>query len=629
MQLLKKSGSRRQAGYILLVLLIMLAVMLIVFASVLTWSSSHAILTRRNNLFNVTENAAESCTENILGTMMRDFTSSSLGSSNTYNTLIPATNGWPYSFAFSDTNGNSALSATVIINNSSVTNLSGTYAGLFGQVQQCQIASTASPVGQGDVLSATVGQTVQFAQIPLFQFGIFYNLDLEINPTTVMGIGGAVWCNGNIYNAPSGTLVYFQPVSVTGQVFNTRKHPQDSTADGTGQVIYSQAFMTNTGPVINRDTLIMPVGAGGNSSSNVNAILQLPPSGYAAPGSQAYTTVGQLYLYNEADLVISNSSSGTPATKGTNITVYYQNNNATTALYPVPADLPVSTYTNTGVVYTNYAYSFVTNATFYDYRESKTVDAIQVDVHALNTWLTNSSTRGGLTYDNENNTGSTTKNHHIWSIYAINSAANGTTMPGVRLVNGAQLPYNGLTVATPDPLYVMGDYNIETNYNAAVTNQSRAVPDATYTRPAALMCDAITVLSTNYHDSWTSSTPLSSRTPVTQHGDGDQTLNAAILTGIVPSANGFYSGGVENIIRFLENWPPYTTSGYNTFLNTGSQVGMFSSLFATNHWQAPGGNVYAQPGLDSGFDQNFSQFGLLPPLTPRFTAVVRAGWVMY
>ena len=79
MQLLKKSGSRNQVGYILLVLLIMLAVMLIVFASVLTWSSSHAILTRRNNLFNVTENAAESCTENILGTMMRDFTSSSLG----------------------------------------------------------------------------------------------------------------------------------------------------------------------------------------------------------------------------------------------------------------------------------------------------------------------------------------------------------------------------------------------------------------------------------------------------------------------------------------------------------------------------------------------------------------------
>ena len=596
MQLLKKSGSRSRVGFVLLVLLIMLGVMLVVFASVLTWSSSHAVLTRRNNVFNVSENAAESCTENILSTMMRDFTSSSLGTSNTYNTLIPPTNGWPYSFGFSDTNGNSALSATVVINNSSVTNLSGTYAGLFGLVQQCQIASTATALGQGDVIAATVNQTVQFAQIPLFQFGIFYNLDLEINPTSVMGIGGSVWCNGNIYNAPSGTLVYFQPVYATGQVFNTRKHPQDSTANGSGAVIYSTAYMTNTGPVINKDTLTMPVGAGGNSSSNVNAILQLPPAAYAAPGSQAYTAAGQLYLYNEADLVISNSTSGNPTTQGTNITVYYQNNNATTVLFKVPGDLPI--YTNLVTHTTNYTYSFVTNATFYDYRESKTVNAIEVNVHALNIWLTNTSVRGGLTYDNENNSGSTTKNHHIWSIYAYNSVPmSSSALPGVRLVDGAQLPYNGLTVATPFPLYVKGDYNIETNYNAPVANQSRVVPDATYTRPAALMCDAITVLSTNYHDSWTSATPLSSRTPVTQHvGDGVQTDNAAILTGIVPSANGFYSGGVENIIRLLENWPAYPAS---SVLNTGSQVGMFSSLFATNHWQAPGA-YYAAPGLELG-----------------------------
>jgi hypothetical protein len=554
--------------------------------------------------------------------MMRDFIYSSLGTSNTYNTLIPPTNGWPYSFAFSDTNGNSALSATVVINNTGFTNLSGTYSGLVGLVQQCQIASTASPLGQPDAMSATVNQTIQFAQIPLFQFGIFYNLDLEINPTTVMGIGGSIWCNGNIYNAPSGILVYFQPVNATGKVFNTRKHPQDSTADGAGPVIYSQAYMTNTGPTINRDTLTMPVGAGGNSSSNVNAILQLPPAAYAAPNSQAYTAAGQTYLYNEADLVISNSTSGTPATQGTNITVYYQNQYATPIFQAVPMDVPI--YTNLVTHKTNYTYSFVTNATFYDYRESKTVNAIQINVQALNIWLTNSSARGGLTYDTENNFGGTTKGHHIWSIYAINSFMSGTVMPGVRLVKGYVLPPSGLTVATPDPLYVMGDYNIQTNY--ASTNQSRAVPVATYTLPAALMCDAITVLSTNYQDigTYTSGTVVGSRTPITEHpGDGVQTVNAAILTGIVQSTNGFYSGGVENIIRLLENWP-----ASDSVLNTGSQVGMFSSVYATNHWQAPG-VYYGAPGLDSGFDQNFLIYNLLPPLTPRFLATIRAGWAMY
>ena len=33
----------------------------------------------------------------------------------------------------------------------------------------------------------------------------------------------------------------------------------------------------------------------------------------------------------------------------------------------------------------------MTNATFYDYRESDTVQAIQIDVGKLNTWLTNNA----------------------------------------------------------------------------------------------------------------------------------------------------------------------------------------------------------------------------------------------
>jgi hypothetical protein len=448
---------------------------------------------------------------------------------------------------------------------------------------------------------------------PVFEFGVFYNLDLEINPYSVFGVGGSVWCNGNIYNSPSGRLVYFLPVYATGNVYYTRD-PNDTSSSPAGNaanVIYSTAYMTNTGPIIHEFSLTLSVGNGGNTLSNANAILQLPPAAYAVSGAPAYTAAGQVYLYNSSDLIISNpATGGTPINRGTNITVYYENQNMTPPFTLVPGDVPI--YTNIATHTTNYTYSFVTNATFYDYRENKTVNAIQIDVAAFNTWLTNSSARGGLVFDFENYSGSTSKNHHIWSIYAYNSVPmTGNTMPGVRVKNGQLLPPSGLTISTPDPLYVMGDYNIETNFNAPSSQQSRVVPDATYIRPAALMCDAITVLSTNYQDSWSFSTSLSSRVPITQHsGDTLMTFNAAILTGIVPSANGYYSGGLENYIRLLENWPTP-----DSICNTGSQVAMFASQFATNHYVSSG-TYYNAPALDFGFDSNFLNFYQLPPLTP-------------
>ena len=58
----------------------------------------------------------------------------------------------------------------------------------------------------------------------------------------------------------------------------------------------------------------------------------------------------------------------------------------------------------------------------------------------------------------------------------------------------------------------------------------------------------------------------------------DTTVNAAFLAGIVPTGNGFYSGGVENFPRFLENW-----SG-KTFWDNGSMVVMFDSQVTTAPW---------------------------------------------
>lgn len=51
------------------------------------------------------------------------------------------------------------------------------------------------------------------------------------------------------------------------------------------------------------------------------------------------------------------------------------------------------------------------------------------------------------------------------------------------------MPDAGLTVATPLPIYVQGDYNVTTDG----VNYSKKLGDTTNTAPAALLGDAITL----------------------------------------------------------------------------------------------------------------------------------------
>lgn len=97
------------------------------------------------------------------------------------------------------------------------------------------------------------------------------------------------------------------------------------------------------------------------------------------------------------------------------------------------------------------------------------------------------------------------------------------------------------------------------------------------------------------------------------------TVNAAILTGVVETAGGRYSGGMENFPRFLEAWGSANTLTYN-----GSMVKMFPSRYATNFWGT--GGVYVPPRRNWAFDLNFNDKNRLPPLTPSLLKVFRGQW---
>jgi hypothetical protein len=633
MKITQKSFPSGSQGYALLITIVFIGIAMLLLGSVMNWSNSAANQTERNNLFNMSVAAAEAATERTVAVMSRDFFNQNFNGTSNYTEYYPSASdqaSWPVKFSFSNGSGvpnrtGVSTSPSNWTTNWQTLNLFGSqYAGLSAFVAQCTVTSTATPTNQPYTVPATVQQKFLMAAIPIFQNAVFYNLDMEIDPGADMTLNGPVFSNGGMW-VGANDLTFNSSVEAAGTVdTNWSDDPfmTDGSKSGTGAATYSTNY-NNGKPLSNQDSLTMPIG-GTNDPTAIRSLLGLPPAGTDPDSAE-----GQQYFYNQTDLIISNSPSGT-------ISAYFQvTNNTSPTLIPYDASETLTVTTTNGYTYstnvtssthhnlttyttnvtstpitssytTNIAYySFATNTTFYDYREGKTVEAVQLNVGALDAWVSSTNTTGGgsLNAEDQFYTG-----HAIDSVYIYNDApSDSSDLPSVRVANGATLPEDGLTVVTPDPLYVLGNYNASSS-DLNTTNTAD-------TKPAALMGDAITILSTNWNDSDSASTPLSDRPAA------PTTINAATFQGIVPSNGDNYSGGVENFLRLLENWS-------NVQLTySGSIVVMFPSQYATNNWSY--GNYYTAPNRKWGFDLNFTQLSGLPPLTPRLTKLLPEEWASY
>jgi hypothetical protein len=464
-------------------------------------------------------------------------------------------------------------------------------------------------------------------------------------------------------------LTFSNDVSSTGLI-NLSENPLDpSTRPATSNPNF---YGTNqTGSM----ALVLPVGtntsgAVSNMSANVDAILQVPPAGLSPTSA-----TGSNYLYNKADMIILISNGSVTVTSGVAVnnqaTVIsnaawsqWLSTNASTQFYDARDQLTVQTTdidvgkltswsatnstlrtalagvrgsasadvqsifvadmraTSNAVITTNialYTNNVFTNTTPYLSYPANNSFLPPVTTNIVLT--TNSTQPGSGTY-----LGSYTHANgvyiyelivgysyqHITGVvtnYDYTTNWNIVSQSGIVLTNGAELPPQGLAVVTPDPAYIVGNYNVSTNGTPA----NLGTHNTSQTYPAAIYSDATTILS----PSWNPANNLSASHSL-QNASSD-TVNAAILTGNVPSNDVTYSGGVENFPRFLESW-----SG-DTFTYNGSMVCMFNSQIASAPW--PGtGTVYNPPTRDWAFDLNFNNPSKLPPLTPRVNYVNRASW---
>jgi len=216
----------------------------------------------------------------------------------------------------------------------------------------------------------------------------------------------------------------------------------------------------------------------------------------------------------------------------------------------------------------------------------------------------------------------------LWNgiLYVTDISHSGGNRAGVKIINGTHLPDGshasspqaGLTVASENATYIVGNYN--TGGSPPVnggTNLAASNAVAGYTvQPASVIADAVTIVSSN----WTSGNyngvaSLNSR-PAT-----NTTVNTALISGIVASDGTSYSGGVENYLRLQENWSGRRLTYY------GSIINLFESTQATAPWQNTG-NYYNAPGRNWYFDINFLDPNKLPPGTPILRSLKRGQWAL-
>jgi hypothetical protein len=172
---------------------------------------------------------------------------------------------------------------------------------------------------------------------------------------------------------------------------------------------------------------------------------------------------------------------------------------------------------------------------------------------------------------------------------------------GVKLTNGGRLPSIGLTVATPHTLYIQGDYNSGKNgttqppSNTATSytppNDKPSSVTAGYNRaPSAVAADAVNILSNAWND-------VNSTAGIGSRVASNTTVNTAIIAGNVPTSTATdYSGGIENFVRFHENW----SNKYYTIY--GTLAALYNSAEAKGTWKTAS---YNPPNRRWYYDTNF------------------------
>lgn len=448
---------------------------------------------------------------------------------------------------------------------------------------------------------------------PIFQFTVFYDNDLEIQPGPNMTLTGRVHSNGNLHigtNNGSTLTVNSNYLHAVGNIYRNRKD-SPGTSDGTVRIrqwvtnpwsgaepvsykaMQSKSQMTAAGVATTSGyDSNFKNGFDLNGDSDFEDIGDFfgflegsqeywgPPSGYSAPDDVSTVKTGEHGLAEalvpslgstamfeavtggDYELVGGEYVATAPGT-GTHSKGYFHDNAGLSIIGK--ADGTWKAYDAAGVDVSASLAATVSSKTFYNaFQAGGTANKVKVlDIDVGKLTLSGKFPANGLIY--------------------VSSYGQGTGLQsgGFRLSNGSTLPAK-MTVVSDGPAYIKGNFNTIGKKGAAV------------------IADAVNLLSNSWNDTKAKGTlPAATNT----------TYNVAMIAGINETKVGKYNGGLENLPRFHENWSGKTCS------IAGSLVNLWFSQYATGKWSI-GGDFYNAPTRVWAYETAFNNVANLPPFTP-------------
>ena len=504
----------------------------------------------------------------------------------------------------------------------------GGYAGLYSLTQDLRITVPASdPAGH----YSRILLDVKAQAIPIFQFGVFFQEDLESHPSPPMDFLGRVHSNGNIYLS-SNNAWYWEPLTTPNEViwgrkvdtsisfpirndgvfianaagdsikfdFDSRDTPDPDQFKQKSNSYFDDRLQTNA---YGLDSLNLPLPAG------------VPPRELVRPQElddsdiEKETKFAWLAdMYVTVDLTNQQAKSsicgaGAGGSIHPNITVVRPFGG------PVPSDIDKCSM-----------FDWLWEP-FYDSRDSSWVDVLDLDIQFLKNWgppnpqiIYVEFIDGAVT-----NPGNTDPSN------------DGRYFPILRVKNASQLP-GPLTVATEHPIYIWGDYNTINKQPAAIAGDSYTVlsgPPVTCPNGGSSAdpgwCDAD-------HQTYLSGS--------TRTYPNETEIWTAILAGAFPSLCDYmtdpgctafwadlFGGALENFPRMLENWQNIE------LMYRGSIVALWTPVYSrelysngATTWFCCSTSYYRPPIRNWGFDLALLDPAKLPPGTPVVGSVLRTSF---
>ncbi len=441
---------------------------------------------------------------------------------------------------------------------------------------RCQVTNLANNGLGGDY--AEISCLLGDLSVSLFQFGMYYqDIILELHPGSTETRIGRIHSNKSMYLAPSGTLKFLDKVTCADEIYHG------------GFGAYEYRKRNNTGSIYFKDEDGNYVNMKTNSSKYSFLDSRDPQWKLKATERWGDTVKTKEHGVGTIQLPFTDSLDNTrvlidhdPMTNEPyEITKQRFENKAALVITP-EGDIYEQTGELTNAEFTSRTYiDNITNVNwaisknkFYnrrnmDYWTNDTANGmvypLDINVGLFNGWVSNQPSSFSFKDPNSDRAG---------IIYVEQTNKTGHA---VRLSNAEELyslPY-GFTLATPNSLYVKGDYNTKIG-GSHTTNH-----------PSALLSDAMTILSDYWEDEdnqvWPARiiNPYRYPNPYSYCNYACSTkINTAVMTGSAETSadvNGTRcSGAANNLIRYLEYWK------YRTFEINGNQTCLWKSKF---EWQ--------------------------------------------